>query len=31
MPTHKCNDYRLTAVQYYLVKDKTQEELFLIV
>ena len=27
MPTHKSNDYKLTAVQYYLVEDKTQEEL----
>jgi hypothetical protein len=28
MPTHKSNDYplRVTAVQYYLVEDKTQEE-----
>ena len=26
MPTHKYNDYKLTAVQYYLVEDKTQEE-----
>ena len=25
MPTHKSNDYKLTAVQYYLVEDKTQE------
>ena len=22
MPTHKSNDYKLKAVQYYLVKDK---------
>jgi len=22
MPTHKSNDYKLTAVQYYLVEDK---------
>jgi hypothetical protein len=29
MPTHKSNDYKLTAVQYYLVEDKTQEELFM--
>ena len=28
MPTHKSNDYKLTAVQYYLVKDKTQEEVY---
>jgi hypothetical protein len=27
MPTHKSNDYKLTAVQYYLVEDKTQEEI----
>ena len=26
MPTHKSNDYKLTAVQYYLVEDKTQKE-----
>ena len=26
MPTHKSNDYKLTAVQYYLVEDNTQEE-----
>ena len=26
MPTHKSSDYKLTAVQYYLVQDKTQEE-----
>ena len=26
MPTHKSNDYKLTAVQYYLVEYKTQEE-----
>ena len=26
MPTHKSNDYKLTAVQYYVVEDKTQEE-----
>ena len=25
-PTHKSDDYKLTAVQYYLVEDKTQEE-----
>jgi hypothetical protein len=25
MPTHKSNDYKLTAVQYYLVEDKTQK------
>ena len=28
MLTHKSNDYKLTAVQYYLVEDKTQEEVF---
>ena len=26
MPTHKSSDYKITAVQYYLVEDKTQEE-----
>jgi transposase len=26
MPTHKSNDYKLTTVQYYLVEDKTQED-----
>jgi transposase len=26
MPSHKSNDYKLTALQYYLVEDKTQEE-----
>jgi transposase-like protein len=26
MPSHKSNDYKLTAVQYYLIEDKTQEE-----
>ena len=26
MPTHKSNDYKLSAVQYYLVEDITQEE-----
>ena len=26
MPAHKGNDHKLTAVQYYLVEDKTQEE-----
>ena len=25
MPTHKSNDYKLTAIQYYLVEDKTQQ------
>ena len=25
MLTHKSNDYKLYAVQYYLVEDKTQE------
>ena len=29
MPTHKSNDYKLTAVQYYLVEDKTQENNFI--
>jgi len=26
MPSHKSKDYKETAVQYYLVEDKTQEE-----
>jgi len=26
MPSHKSTDYKLTAVNYYLVEDKTQEE-----
>ena len=26
MPSHKSSDYKETAVQYYLVEDKTQEE-----
>ena len=26
MPTHKSTDYKETAVNYYLVEDKTQEE-----
>ena len=26
MPTHKSTDYKETAVQYYLVEDKTQDE-----
>ena len=26
MPTHKSIDYKLTAVQYYLVEDKTHED-----
>jgi transposase len=26
MPTHKSTDYKETAVQYYLVEDKTQED-----
>tara|TARA_Y100000389_G_C17469440_1_gene528948 strand:+ start:4550 stop:4771 length:222 start_codon:yes stop_codon:yes gene_type:complete len=26
MPAHKSNDYKLSAVQYYLVEDKTQQE-----
>ena len=24
---HKSNDYKLTAINYYLVEDKTQEEI----
>ena len=26
MPTHKSEDYKLSAVEYYLTEDKTQEE-----
>ena len=26
MPTHKSEDYKLSAVEYYLIGDKTQEE-----
>jgi len=26
MPSHKSNDYKLTAVQHYLVEDNTQEQ-----
>ena len=26
MPTHKSEDYKLSAVEYYLSEDKTQEE-----
>jgi len=26
MPTHKSKDYKETAVNYYLVEDKTQEK-----
>ena len=26
IPTRKSNDYKITAVNYYLVEDKTQEE-----
>jgi transposase-like protein len=26
MPTHKSNDYKLTAVQYYLLEDTSQYE-----
>jgi len=26
MPSHKSNDYKLTAVQYYLLEDKSQLE-----
>jgi hypothetical protein len=29
MPHQKSSDYKETAVQYYLVEDKTQEELFI--
>ena len=27
MTTRKSNDYKITAVNYYLVEDKTQEKL----
>lgn len=26
MPTHKSEDYKLSAVEYYLTEEKTQEE-----
>lgn len=26
MPSHKSNDYKLTAVQYYLVEDKYKKK-----
>ena len=26
MPTHKSEDYKLSAVEYYLTEDKTHEE-----
>ena len=26
MPTHKSEDYKLSAVEYYLIEDKTQKE-----
>jgi len=26
MPTHKRNEYKLTEIQYYLVENKTQED-----
>ena len=26
MPSHKSEDYKLSAVEYYLTEDKTQEE-----
>ena len=28
MPTHKSEDYELSAVEYYLIKDKTQEQVY---
>jgi len=28
MKNQKSNDYKLTAVQYYLVEDTSQEEIF---
>ena len=29
MPHQKSSDYKETVVQYYLVEDKSQEELFI--
>ena len=26
MPTHKSGDYKLSAVEYYLTEDKSQQE-----
>jgi len=26
MPTHKSEDYKLSAVEYYLTEDRTQKE-----
>jgi hypothetical protein len=26
MPTHKSEDYKLSAVQYYLTEDRTHED-----
>jgi len=26
MPTHKSENYKLSAVEYYLTEDRTQEE-----
>ena len=26
MPTHKSEDYKLSAVEYYLTEDRRQEE-----
>ena len=26
MPTHKSGDYKLSAVNYYLTEDKSQQE-----
>ena len=28
MTTRKSNDYKITAVNYYLVEDKPQKEVF---
>ncbi len=28
MPTHKSEDYELSAVEYYLIEDKTQEQVY---
>jgi hypothetical protein len=28
MPNHKSEDYKLTAVEYYLIEDKSQDIIF---
>ena len=28
MPTHKSEDYKLSVVEYYLIEDKTQEQVY---